>query len=148
MWRANFDSLLEFTNRQILITKVYAQETWTMGFVTHALYCVTLLLGTILTLGNLIATVPAFHLATLTFLPVLLGIIRSSLRLAGVTEVLPAVRSQIMGLAWIYLLSDDRDSVSLSGELRDVAGNAKNPLARHDLRTDFARANAHPRILT
>jgi ceramide glucosyltransferase len=101
---ANFDSLLEFTNRQILITKVYAQETWTMGFVTHALYCVTLLLGTILTLGDLIATVPAFHLATLTFLPVLLGIIRSSLRLAGVTEVLPSVKSQIMGLAWIYLL--------------------------------------------
>jgi ceramide glucosyltransferase len=101
---SNFDSLLEFTNRQILITKVYAQETWTLGFITHALYCVTLLLGLGLTFGNVIATVPAFHLATLTFLPVLLGIIRSSLRLAGVTEVLPAVRSQIMSLAWIYLL--------------------------------------------
>jgi ceramide glucosyltransferase len=101
---SNFDGLLEFANRQILITKVYAQETWMMGFITHGLYCITLILGTCLTLGNLITTVPAFHLATLTFLPVLLGIIRSSLRLAGVTEVLPAVRSQIMGLAWIYLL--------------------------------------------
>ena len=100
----NFDSLLEFTNRQILITKVYAQETWMMGFATHALYCLTLILGVYLTLGNLIATVPAFHLATLTFLPVLLGVIRSGLRVAGVTEVLPAVRSQIMGQAWIYLL--------------------------------------------
>jgi ceramide glucosyltransferase len=99
-----FESLLEFTNRQILITKVYAQETWTMAFVTHALYCVTLILGTFLTLGDMIATVPSFHVATLTFLPVLLGIIRSSLRLVGVTEVLPAVRSQIMGQAWIYLL--------------------------------------------
>lgn len=100
----NFESLLEFTNRQILITRVYAQDTWAMGFATHALYCITLILGTILTLGNVIATVPAFHLATLTFLPVLLGIIRSGLRLAGVTEVLPAVRSQLMGQAWIYLL--------------------------------------------
>jgi hypothetical protein len=35
---------------------------------------------------------------------VLLGIIRSGLRLAGVTEVLPSARSQIMGQAWIYLL--------------------------------------------
>jgi len=61
-------------------------------------------LGAFLTLGNLIATVPAFHLATLTFLPVLLGVIRSGLRLAGVTEVLPAVRSQLMGQSWIYLL--------------------------------------------
>lgn len=100
----NFESLLEFTNRQILITRVYAQDTWAMGFATHALYCITLILGTILTLGNVIATVPAFHLATLTFLPVLLGVIRSGLRLAGVTEVLPAVRSQLMGQAWIYLL--------------------------------------------
>jgi ceramide glucosyltransferase len=100
----NFQSLLEFTNRQILITRVYAQDTWAMGFATHALYCITLTLGAILTLGHLIATVPAFHLATLTFLPVLLGIIRSGLRLAAVMEVLPAVRSQLMGQAWIYLL--------------------------------------------
>jgi ceramide glucosyltransferase len=100
----NFQSLLEFTNRQILITRVYAHDTWAMGFATHALYCITLTLGTILTLGNVIATVPAFHLATLTFLPVLLGIIRSGLRLAAVMEVLPAVRSQLMGQAWIYLL--------------------------------------------
>ena len=100
----NFGSLLEFTTRQVLITRVYAQNTWTMAFITHALYCLTLTLGTFLTLGDVIATVPSFHLATLTFLPVLLGIIRSSLRLVGVTEVLPAVRSQIMGQAWIYLL--------------------------------------------
>jgi ceramide glucosyltransferase len=96
--------LLEFTNRQILITRVYAQDTWAMGGATHLLYSLTIALGAILTLGDLIATVPAFHLATLTFLPVLLGIIRSTLRLAGVMEVLPAARSQIMGQAWIYLL--------------------------------------------
>ncbi len=100
----NFEGLLEFTNRQILITKVYAEDMWRMGFGTHVLYCLTLTLGTLLTLSDLIATVPSFHLATLTFLPVLLGIIRSSLRLVGVTEVLPAARSQIMGQAWIYLL--------------------------------------------
>jgi ceramide glucosyltransferase len=100
----DFPGLLEFTNRQILITRVYAQDTWAMGGATHLLYSLTLALGVILTLGDLIATVPAFHLATLTFLPVLLGIIRSTLRLAGVTEVLPAARSQIMGQAWIYLL--------------------------------------------
>jgi ceramide glucosyltransferase len=101
---ADFAGLLEFTNRQILITRVYAQDTWALGGATHLLYCLTLTLGAFLTLGDILATVPAFHLATLTFLPVLLGVIRSSLRLAGVTEVLPAARSQIMGQAWIYLL--------------------------------------------
>jgi hypothetical protein len=47
---------------------------------------------------------PAFHIATLTFLPVLLSSIRSSIRLIGVTEALPSARPQIMGQAWIYIL--------------------------------------------
>jgi ceramide glucosyltransferase len=101
---ANFAGLLEFTNRQILITKVYARDTWIPAALTHLLYCVTLILGICLTLSNVFATLPAFHLAVLTFLPVLLAIIRSALRVVGVTEALPGVRSQIMSQAWIYLL--------------------------------------------
>jgi ceramide glucosyltransferase len=100
----DFASLLEFTSRQILITRVYAQEMWAYGLATHFLYCVTLLLGVSLTLGDLIATLPSFHHAVLTFLPVLLGVIRSSLRVAGVTEVLPGARSQIMDQSWVYIL--------------------------------------------
>jgi ceramide glucosyltransferase len=100
----DFADLLEFTSRQILITRVYAQEIWAFGLATHLLYCVTLLLGLLLTLGDLIATLPSFHHAALTFLPVLLGLIRSSLRVAGVTEVLPGARSQIMDQSWVYIL--------------------------------------------
>jgi ceramide glucosyltransferase len=100
----DFADLLEFTSRQILITRVYAQEIWAFGLATHLLYCVTLLLGLFLTLGDLIATLPSFHHAALTFLPVLLGLIRSSLRVAGVTEVLPGARSQIMDQSWVYIL--------------------------------------------
>jgi ceramide glucosyltransferase len=100
----DFADLLEFTSRQILITRVYAQEIWAYGLATHLLYCVTLLLGVSLTLGDLIATLPSFHHAVLTFLPVLLGVIRSSLRVAGVTEVLPGARSQIMDQSWVYIL--------------------------------------------
>ena len=100
----DFAGLLEFTNRQILITRVYAREMWAFGLATHVLYCLTLILGLSLTLGDLIATLPSFHHAILTFLPVLLGVIRSTLRVAGVTEVLPAARSQIMGQAWAYIL--------------------------------------------
>jgi ceramide glucosyltransferase len=100
----DFAGLLEFTNRQILITRVYAQETWAFGLATHVLYCLTLISGLSLTLGDVIATLPSFHHAVLTFLPVLLGIIRSTLRVAGVTEALPAARSQIMGQAWVYIL--------------------------------------------
>jgi ceramide glucosyltransferase len=100
----DFTGLLEFTNRQILITRVYAEKIWRAAAATHILYCATLVLGVILTLGDVLDSRPAFHLATLTFLPLLLAAIRSGLRLTGVTEVLPSARAQIMGQAWIYFV--------------------------------------------
>jgi ceramide glucosyltransferase len=102
--QTDFHGLLEFTNRQILITRVYASRVWAPAAATHFLYCATLLLGAVLMLSDFLEQRPAFHIATLTFLPVLLSSIRSSIRLIGVTEALPAGRSQIMGQAWIYIL--------------------------------------------
>ncbi len=100
----DFTGLMEFTNRQVLITRVYAHKMWGIAAGTHLLYCLSLTIGTILTLSDFLATRPAFHLAALTFLPVLLSMIRGALRAAGVSEVLPAHRSQIAGQAWIYVL--------------------------------------------
>jgi ceramide glucosyltransferase len=100
----DFTGLLEFTNRQILITRVYADKVWAPAAATHLLYCLTLLLGLLLIVSDFVEQRPSFHIVMLTFLPVLLSSIRSSLRLIGVTEALPAGRSQIMGQAWIYIL--------------------------------------------
>ncbi len=100
----DFTGLLEFTNRQILITRVYADKVWAPAAVTHLLYCLTLLFGAILILSDVFEQRPAFHIVMLTFLPVLLSAIRSSIRLIGVTEAVPAGRSQIMGQGWIYIL--------------------------------------------
>jgi ceramide glucosyltransferase len=100
----DFTGLLEFTNRQILITRVYADRVWAPAAVTHLLYCLTMLIGVLLILSDFFEQRPSFHIVMLTFLPVLLSAIRSSLRLIGVTEALPAGRSQIMGQSWIYIL--------------------------------------------
>ena len=100
----DFAGLLEFTNRQILITRVYANKTWRTAALAHLLYCLTLLLGCYLILTALFAGRPALHLMILTFLPVLLSTIRGGLRLSGVTEALPNARTQIMGLASDYVL--------------------------------------------
>jgi cellulose synthase/poly-beta-1,6-N-acetylglucosamine synthase-like glycosyltransferase len=99
-----FRGLLEFTNRQILITRVYASQIWGPAAVTHLLYCTTLILGLILIASDFLRQRPAFHIVMLTFLPLLLSAMRSSLRLIGVTEALPAARSEIMSQAWIYIL--------------------------------------------
>ena len=100
----DFRGLLEFTNRQILITRVYADKMWRFAAATHFLYCATLVFGAILILSDFLEQRPAFHIVALTFLPILLSAIRSSIRLIGVTEALPPARSQIMEQAWIYIL--------------------------------------------
>ena len=100
----DFEGLLEFTSRQILIARVYSSKIWRAAALTHILYCSTLVLGLYLILTTLFAGRPAFHLVLLTFLPLLLASIRGVLRLTGVTEALPPVRTQIMAQAWIYVL--------------------------------------------
>lgn len=100
---ADFKSVLEFTNRQILITKVYAHKMWTAGALTHFMYSLTLVLGVYLTLKNVFLTLPAFHLAILTFLPVLLSAIRGALRVAAAMEMISTARSQISAQGWMYL---------------------------------------------
>lgn len=100
----DFTGLLEFTNRQVLITRVYAERMWNIAAGTHLLYCLTLIFGTILTLSSFFASLAAFPFAALTFLPILLSMIRGALRAAGVSEALPAYKSQIAGQAWIYVL--------------------------------------------
>lgn len=100
----DFHGLFEFTNRQILITKVYLKKNWASGAATHFLYCATMLLGLEVTLSNVFATLPAFHLAVLTFVPMLLAAIRGGLRVAAATEVLQTLRAQIVGQAWMYIV--------------------------------------------
>jgi ceramide glucosyltransferase len=99
----DFTGLMEFTNRQVLITRVFAERMWAIAAGTHLLYCVTLVLGIWLTLNAFFASMAAFPFAALTFLPPLLAMIRGALRAAGVSEVLTAYKSQIAGQAWIYV---------------------------------------------
>lgn len=100
----DFRGLMEFTNRQIQITRVYARKMWMAAAATHLLYCLTLVIGVIFTLSEFIASRPAIQLAALTFLPLLLSMFRGAFRVAGVSEALPAYRSQIARDGWIYVL--------------------------------------------
>lgn len=102
--QTDFAGLMEFTTRQVRITRVYRPQIWATAFVTHALYCLTLVLGIICALQLTFASRPAFHVTTLLVLPILLAAIRGALRVIGVTEALPTFRSQIMAQSWIYML--------------------------------------------
>ena len=102
--QTDFAGLLEFTTRQIRITKVYRPQMWAMAFATHSLYCLTFLLGIVCFVQLTAASRPAFQVMTLCVLFVLLAAIRGALRVIGVTEALPALRAQIMAQSWIYII--------------------------------------------
>ena len=102
--QTDFSGLLEFTGRQVRVTKVYRPQVWATAFATHSLYCLTLLLGLVVFLNLTLAARPAFHVTTLLVLPPLLAAIRGALRVIGVTEALPSLRSLIMGQSWIYIV--------------------------------------------
>ena len=102
--QTDFPGLLEFTNRQILITRIHSQKMWATAFAMHFAFCLTFVLGVTLTLGKLIASLPALPLAFLTFLPLLLAAIRGAIRVSAVADVLPAQKSQIMSQSWIYII--------------------------------------------
>ena len=93
---ADFFSLFEFTNRQMVITRIYSGKMWASAAFTHLLYCFTAFLGTWLTISNILAGVPAFHLAILTFTSMVLAAIRSGIRVLAATEVLPGERLRII----------------------------------------------------
>jgi hypothetical protein len=102
MFDCDLAGLLEFTNRQIIITRVYESRLWVRGGFAHALYCGTILLGLGLFFSNLVTGATALHLLLPTLVPPVLSMARGVLRLAAILEVLPEWKSKLLADAWIW----------------------------------------------
>ena len=100
----DFPGLMEFTNRQILITRVYSPKTWLIAGLIHLLFCATILLGIVVTLKNSFTGHPALQFAALTFLPLLLSALRGAIRVVAVQEVLQPLKSQVQNQSWVHLI--------------------------------------------
>jgi ceramide glucosyltransferase len=94
--------LLEFTNRQIVITRVYEPRLWALGGVAHALYCGAVLSGVGLFFSNLVTGAPAVHLLSLALVPPMFSMARGVLRLAAIMEVLPEWKTKLLADGWIW----------------------------------------------
>jgi len=102
--QSDFSGLIEWTNRQVTVTRVYRHNLWASAFVTHFLYCLTVLVGLYLALTLTIASRPAFQVMSLLVLCFLLACIRGAVRVIGATEALPPFRSQVMAQSWMCIL--------------------------------------------
>jgi ceramide glucosyltransferase len=102
MFDCNLAGLLEFTNRQIIITRVYQSRLWLLGGFAHAAYCGAVLMGVVLFAGNLVTGATALHILFLTLLPPVLSMGRGVLRLAAIMEILPDWKSKLLADGWIW----------------------------------------------
>ena len=99
----NAAGLLEFTNRQIIITRVYESRLWLPG---RPRACAVLrqpsCSGVGLFVANLITGAPAVQLLLLAFIPPMLSMGRGVLRLAAIMEVLPDWKTKLLADGWIW----------------------------------------------
>lgn len=101
---SGFGDLIEFTNRQIIITRVYASGMWAAGALSHFLYCATFILG-----GILIAQAWAdnqlwLETAMLLLLIFLLAAAKGVFRWLAAIELLPAWRYKLQSYAWAWTI--------------------------------------------
>lgn len=102
MFDCDAAGLLEFTNRQIVITRVYESRLWALGGLAHALYCGAILAAIGLFVGNSVAGAPALHILLLALAPPVLSMGRGVLRLAAIMEVLPDWKTKLLADGWIW----------------------------------------------
>ena len=102
MFDCDAAGLLEFTNRQMIITRVYEPRLWKIGGLAHILYCGAIMLGFGLYLGQMITGAPAIHILLLAFVPPVLSMARGILRLTAIMELLPDWKPKLLADGWIW----------------------------------------------
>jgi len=100
----DFHGLIEFTNRQIIITRVYAPNLWALALAAHGFYCVAVLLGLGLLLGSWLSGGIGFHILLLVLAVPLLAGAKGYLRLMAVVDLLPAWKGKLLQYGWAWTL--------------------------------------------
>lgn len=101
---ATFESLLEFTTRQMRITRVYSPGLWKLACVTHTLYNLTFWGGLAWLIASLLAGTPNYTLAALLSGAFLLGAITGATRAGVAARLLTNEGKTAPKLWWTYSL--------------------------------------------
>lgn len=95
--------LLDFTNRQIVITRVYAPKRWMLGMIAHLGYSITFCLGIVAILVTMLGGSPWGQLALLEIAILLLAAVKGALRTAAVDQMLPEWKPQLKEWGWVWI---------------------------------------------
>lgn len=95
--------LLEFTNRQMLIARVYAPRMWMKAVFVHLVYCTTLLFSAVTILGEMVSGNPWGQLLLLVLVIPLLAAAKGALRGAAAADALPDWRAKLDEWGWVWI---------------------------------------------
>ena len=94
----------EFTNRQLIITRVYSPNLWLTAGLGHIFYCAAVLLGLGLFIGNWAVGLPSLQILILAMFPVMIAAARGVQRLVAVLDLLPEWRDDLTRYGWAWTL--------------------------------------------
>ena len=94
--------LLEFTNRQVLITRVYSPRRWGLGAAAHLGYVFTLIYAAIVVLISMAGGDPWIQLFLMAFTIALLAAIKGAVRTVAINEALPEWRGKLQEWSWVW----------------------------------------------
>ncbi len=101
-YAATFGELIEFTNRQIILTRVYAPTIWTSGAIAHSSYVITLVAASAILLRTFVAGDPWLLMALLVLAIPLLSAMKGALRTIAIIELLPEWKMKMREWSWIW----------------------------------------------
>ena len=96
--------LLEFTNRQLQISRVYDKKTFEVGAGAHASYCITLLFGAVVMLVNILNGDPWDQLAFLWCMIPLLAAFKGAIRTLAAWDLLPEWKGRMKDSSWAWIV--------------------------------------------
>ncbi len=97
-------ALLEFTTRQVIITRAYRPRVWWIGLISQILYCAIFFGGAAFLVVNALRGGVAIAPLVMLSIIYLLGSIKGALRIIAASEALPQSRKDILSLWWMYVL--------------------------------------------
>jgi len=95
-----WSEMLEFTTRQLKITRVYDRGTWNKAALAHLSYCVTALYATVVILMETIYGEPWIQLALVAIIVPLLAAAKGALRCVAVSDILPEWKKALGDWSW------------------------------------------------
>jgi cellulose synthase/poly-beta-1,6-N-acetylglucosamine synthase-like glycosyltransferase len=102
LFAVTFPELIEFTNRQVILTRVYSERMWTAALAAHASYVATAAYATYVIVSAMMAGFPFAQLLLMALLVPLLAAMKGALRTVAIEELLPEWKPKLRQWSWVW----------------------------------------------